>query len=351
MHRLILLALALAAALSAADPVTPPVGEPLAEPAGEGGDPFAEPKDGAKPAAAAAKRSTSHRAWTDALRAYCADKRLAVAEDTDGPVRLVNVGGASVPTAKVLAYAKQTLSGYELWTGQQQVFMAKQPEPDDIYHLVVFKNEADYIGLVDWLRAAKLLDKPEGEDLSKKTSGFPGPRVMFTKGDAVANIPGHWAIYATSCMALEAFYGARGGRRPPAWIREGMAAEMQRIQLKDINCTTIAYEDRKEASVDNWAKEVARLITTKDQMAITASEVTRLALKATPGAHYRQMWSLCTWVRGQCGATKGPDNKFLRLLLATAEGAASEAALEDVLKLKDPAMTAAWRAWAVAQKK
>ena len=128
------------------------------------------------------------------------------------------------------------------------------------------------------------------------------------------------------------------------------AAEMQRLQLKSIRCTTIAYEDRKDEAVENWAKEVARIISTRDQMAITASDVTRLSLNALPGAHYRQMWSLCAYVRGKCGTGKGAENPFLQLLTATAAGESSEVALKRILKLSDPTLTPAWRAWAVAQK-
>ena len=353
-----ILLLGIASLLTGADTPGPfgldPATEQEAPPVAPGADQQSPFGPDAKPGAgkpAPALRPTSHRPWTDGLRAYCTEKNLSLTETGDGPVRLLNIGGAAVKGEEVLAYAKQTLAGYEMWTAQQQAFMSKTLAEDDMYHLVVFKNDGDFSGLIDWLRAKQLLKAAEsGEDLVKKLGGFPALRVMFAKGEGVTRIPGHWAIYATSCLAIDAFYHARGEHRAPAWIREGMAAEMQRLQLKSIRCTTIAYEDRKDQAVENWAKEVARIISTRDQMAITASDVTRLSLNALPGAHYRQMWSLCAYVRGKCGTGKGAENPFLQLLTATAAGESSEVALKRILKLSDPTLTPAWRAWAIAQK-
>jgi len=363
MRCFLLLAVCLFVGLVAADPTPGPFGldpalddEAAPLPPADQGMPFGPGPSagGATPADASATpalRPTSHRPWTDALRAFCATKHVALTESGDGPVRLVLVGAANVKGDEILRLAKQTLEGYERWTGGQESFAAKVPLADDVYHLVVFASDGDYGAFVDHLRAEKMIGAPTGdEDLTKKLGGFPGTRTMFAKAGMVATIPGHWGIYATSCLAIDAFYRARGDHRAPPWIREGMAAEMQRIQLTDIRCTTIAYEDRKEAAVGNWAKEVARLISTNDQMAISASAITRLSLDALPGAHYRQMWSLCTYVRGICGATKGDKNRFHQLLVATANGASSESALKTVLKRSDPALTQAWRAWALAQK-
>ena len=74
---------------------------------------------------------------------------------------------------QILRLAKQTLDGYELWSGQQEIFSRKVPLESETYHLVVFKNDADYVALIDNFRAKKLMPAPTGnEDLAKKLSGL-----------------------------------------------------------------------------------------------------------------------------------------------------------------------------------
>jgi hypothetical protein len=317
------------------------------------------PKDSpeAKPEAAPAPTPTpeaaprgpiTHKPWSDALRAFCAARKLDIKEHGDLQVKLLLIGGAQAKTAEILRLAKQTLDGYELWSGQQEVFSRKVPVEAETYHLVVFKDDTDYTALIDDLRGKKLLDPPEGtEDLAKKLAGFPRPRMMFSKQMIASLIPENWAIYSTSCLALDAFYASRSDKkRGPAWIREGMAAEMQRLQCKgSIKCTTIAYEDNKEAAVDNWPREVANMLSRHDPKLITASSAMRLPLDALAGAHYRQMWSLLAFVRQNCGTKKGPENRFLRLLTATATGTDSVEAVKTILGVSDPGLTEKWHAW------
>lgn len=302
------------------------------------------------PAAAepAARGPVTHKPWSDELRAFCAERKLAIKEHGDLQVKLLLIGGAQAKAPDILRLAKQTLDGYELWSGQQEIFSRKVPVESETYHLVVFKNDADYIALIDHFRGKKLMAAPEGtEDLAKKVAGFPQPRMMFSKQPIAEILPENWAIYSTSCLALDAFYSSRSGkRRGPAWIREGMAAEMQRLQCKgSIKCTTIAYEDNKEAAVDNWPREVANMLSRHDPKLITASSAMRQQLDALAGAHYRQMWSLLAFVRQNCGTKKGPENKFLRLLVATAGGTDSVEAVKAILGVSDPGLTEKWHAW------
>jgi hypothetical protein len=317
----------------------------------DGDPPPAAPAPAPADAAAAPTfpRHVSHKPYTDALRAFCDDHKIAIT-DVGGPqVKLLNVGGAQVANpAEILRLAQQTLDGYEVWSGQQEIFTRKKVPADETYYLVVFKNDADYTGFIDHLRAQKLMAAPDGaEDLAKKLSGFPRPRVMFSKNALVSGLPDNWAIYSTSCLALDAFYLRYSDKRGPAWIREGMAAEMQRIQCKgQIKCTTIAYEDNKEVAVENWPREVANMIARHDPKLIAANDAMRRPLGSLAAAHYRQMWSLLAFVRQNCGTKKGPENPFYRLLQATAEGTDSETAVKNILGASDPALTDSWWAWA-----
>src|SRR5580658_1597923 len=174
-------------------------------PAGEGDPPPAQAP--ATPAVAEAfPRAVGHKPYTDALRAFCDERKIAIAEQGGPLVKLLLIGGAQVPNAgAILQLAQQTLDGYEMWSGQQEIFAHRKPSVDETYHLVVFKNDADYIALIDYLRAHALMPAPDGEDLAKKVSGFPRPRVMFSKNALVSLFPDNWAIYSTSCLALDAF--------------------------------------------------------------------------------------------------------------------------------------------------
>jgi hypothetical protein len=305
--------------------------------------------------AAVAHGPVLHKPWSDELRAFCASHKLEIKEQGDLQVKLLVIGGGQMEKGtEMLRLAKQTLDGYELWSGQQETFTRKIPIESETYHLVVFKNDADYVKLIDYYREKKLMPMPSGNvDLAKKLAGYPRPRMMFTKQSSVETVAENWAIYSTSCLAIDAFYASHNPQDPqkpqkrgPAWIREGMAAEMQRLQCKgSIRCTTIAYEENKEAGVDNWPNEVANMIKRNDPKQITATAAMRLSLDALPGSHYRQMWSLLSFVRQNCGTKKGPDNKFLRLLIATADGTSSENAVKTILGASDPSLTQRWHEW------
>lgn len=342
-HAFLLFVLACAVGWSAEEDAPFPPKDPVAE------KPAEEKADGKDAAAPVVRGPVTHKPWSDELRAFCAAHKLEIKEQGDLQVKLLLIGGAQAgKAADILRLAKQTLDGYELWSGQQEIFSRKVPVESETYHLVVFKNDADYVALIDNFRAKKLMPAPSGaEDLAKKLAGFPQPRMMFSKQQIAELIPENWAIYSTSCLALDAFYASRSDkRRGPAWIREGMAAEMQRLQCKGaIKCTTIAYEDRKEAAVDNWPREVANMLSRHDPMLITATAAMRQSLDALGGAHYRQMWSLLAFVRQTCGTKKGPENKFFRLLLATATGTDSETAVNTILGASDPSLTEKWHAW------
>ena len=102
-----ILLLGIASLLTGADTPGPfgldPATEQEAPPVAPGADQQSPFGPDAKPGAgkpAPALRPTSHRPWTDGLRAYCTEKNLSLTETGDGPVRLLNIGGAAATIEK-----------------------------------------------------------------------------------------------------------------------------------------------------------------------------------------------------------------------------------------------------------
>src|SRR5205823_5816837 len=123
------------------------------------------------------------------------------------------------------------------------------------------------------------------------------------------------SVYGASCMAIDGFFFERGSR-PPPWLREGLAADLQRrICANQVRVYTISYElsDQKDFS-DDWAKAMARMIGQNDKMLRPASDVMLMEVIKLPGQYYQQMWSLTSYLNNQAAAQKGPQNKLMRLL-------------------------------------
>jgi hypothetical protein len=319
----------------------------------EGGEAPAEPKPApadpkADPAPAAPVRLGNVNSLA-AVSAYAQSKGLAVSDLGSGPLRIRLLGKAAYPQAdKALELGKQALLGLETWTGKNGVLMPDKPADDEILWIAVFPDDGAYSGFIDFLGSkGRNFDKP---DLTKKAGGFPLARVMCVKPGTVQSVPLHYAVYTASCLTLDAFYGARK-QRPPAWIREGCGAELQRLLCDGkILMTTIDYEIASDRpKTEDWGAAVAELIAKRSPQATTASEVMRTTLEALAPPYYYQMWSFFAYTRGLCGAAKGPKNKFLALLEATAGGTSSDVALKQVLGRSDPALTGAWRAWATGE--
>jgi hypothetical protein len=323
------------------------------ERAKEGSDKIAEKQpDAAPPAATKAElKPTVNTVYLETLRAFCAQRGWAIAEHGKASVRAMLIGGAAVENFdKGMALANQALDGIEVWTGGQETFIAKAPKPEDLYWICVFAAPDQVSTWIDHLREKKMIAQPEGDDLYKKLLAFPGDRAYFTHVAHIGPIFEPFAVYSATCLAMDAFYMAHGIRRGPAWLREGMAAELQRTLCKSIPCTTIAYQDKAFPMSESWARDVATLIKKGDRQVRPASELMRLKLESLANVQYQQMWSLCSFVRGISGAKKGPDNKFRKLLEATASGTDSEAAMRSVYKLVDPAFSKGWCEWAAGQK-
>jgi hypothetical protein len=301
-------------------------------------------------AAAPAAQRVVNTGWLKAVEAYAQSRGMAVADVGAGPVRARLLGGAAYPEVeKALELGSQTLQGLEVWSGKNGVFLAEKPAEEDVLWLVVFPSADAYSGWVDFLQAKKITTMTD-PGLTKKTSGFPGGRTLFVKAEAVKMIPLHYAVYGASCMSLDAFYLSRGKSGPPPWIREGCLSEMQRLLCAGtIRSTTIAYQLGTEPVLtEGWGKEVAKLMRSGDKRAVSMSEVMRTNLDALAPVYYYQMWSGFSFVRSLCGSAKGPKNKFLAILDATAAGASSDLALKQVLGKADPGLSGAWREWAMS---
>lgn len=300
-------------------------------------------------AAASAPQRVVNTGWLKAVEAFAQSRGMAVADVGAGPIRARLLGGAAYPEVeKALDLGSQTLQGLEVWSGKNGVFLAEKPAEEDILWLVVFPSADAFSGWVDFLQEKKITAMTD-PGLTKKTSGFPGGRTLFVKAEAVKTIPLHYAVYGASCLSLDAYYRSRGPNPPPPWIREGCLSEMQRLLCGGtIRSTTIAYQLGTEPVLtENWGKEVAKLMRSNDKRAVSMSEIMRTSLDALAPVYYYQMWSGFSFVRGLCGAAKGPKNKFLALLEATATGTSSDNAVKQVLGRTDPALSGAWREWAM----
>lgn len=293
-------------------------------------------------------------AWMASVRAFAQGRGMKTSEQGQGAVRFLLLGGADPgDTKRAATLATQTLEHLEVWTGVQETFISKAPEPGEVFWLVVMPDGGAVAAFVDHQRAAGMMGPHvgEGEDLTKKLLAFPGPRMFFTYQEKVSRSLDEWAVYSTACMATDAFYRARDAKRfAPTWLREGLASQLQQLLCKRILCTTISYEDKAFPMSDNWSTDVAKLIRAGDKQATTASELMRMGLDALANVHYQQMWSLCTFLREAAGTVKGEKNRLRRIMDLTATGTSSEDAVKQVFGKGDPQLTKAWRTWAATAK-
>jgi hypothetical protein len=253
---------------------------------------------------------------------------------------------------RLLELGKKALAQLEDWAGKPGAFYREKMDPAEVYHLVVFSQDADYLAFVDDIRQKGVMRAPEeGDDLAKKVLGFAVPRCLFTTDTQVRKSIENWMVYSTSSVAVDAFYASYGKRSAPAWLREGVNAELQRqLCSGQVLWHTIAYEVNEAQLSGNWAKDVINLIKKNDPMLKKASEVMDLDLIRMPSAHYKQMWSLCQLVRKGADGKKAAENKFFKILETTAEGTSSQDAVKTLFKASDPELTQVWHQWAFQQK-
>lgn len=299
------------------------------------------------------KREVTHVAVTTPLDQYCIQKDLAKDVQGTGPVRTMVIGKANLPEAKkVIQMGEQTLQALDIWTGGQKAFVSAENDPKELYYIILFVKDQDYLGFIDYLRQLKILGAPDGrDDLTKALLNFSGPRTMVIVAQKVLRHPDNFAIHCVTCMAINAFFLERGDESSPAWLHEGLSAELQRTFCKgQVLWSSISYEMSSPEMQGNWAQDVANMIKKNDKMLRPASQVLEFNLASLPGAHYKLMWSLCKLLVQTAKNKKGPKNKFLMLLEELAAGTQAAEAIKKVYGVADPKLTRVWFNWALAQK-
>lgn len=318
------------------------------------GDP---PKDApaaapAAPAAPAAKARTTvtNAALRTALDGYVAKRGLKVEKRVAPGVEVLVVGGGTFDVDGMIGTAQQTLAGLEIWTGRNRTFLRDPHPPEENILLVAFSDAGQQTGFLDHAGGKRGGDGGDA-DLARKVAAVTFVRGNVAKPEVPQRIPRHWAAFSTAGLAISAFYAERGAK-PPVWLREGLAAEMQRLQCaNEIHMTTVAYELGDNRDGKDWPETMAKLIEARDRLLFPANGVMLADLQAMPAATYRQCWSLATFVRARCGSTAGAGNRLLALLEDTATGTSSAQAVKKATGLEDPALTRTWHAWALENRK
>lgn len=305
-----------------------------------GDEPAAEPAGPAEPTPISA---ATHLAD---LQARFGD---AVSIQGKGSFRFVTVGAVTIPNAdRLLGLAEQVIKGLELWSGRQD-FFTPPAHDDGLCYLIIFKTKGDFESFVDFLRKERGLQKPDGEDLTKKLSSLWLPRGFGTVSEKFLPIAEHFTVNLATGILVKTFFQQRGEVLPPPWLIEGMRSEMEILltKAKTPRITTIAYEmnNNKELPPNNWLQAMSQLIAKPTASVKTASDVMLIELIQSSRADYIQMWSLNLFLR-QAGGGNGDKNKFAKLLTAIASGSSSRDAVIDVYGLDDPQLTRAWHQWA-----
>ena len=273
-----------------------------------------------------------------------------------GGFRAVLLGTPSTPELeKFVQMGCDALTRLEVWTGRPKVFVAAPGSPQTLRYMVLIKDEGVFNEWVDFGRSKGVIKPPEASgDLAKKLKGFAMPGAMISTADRLANIGGNFAVYSAACVSLDQIAAAQGRRRLPAWLREGLSSELQRAIAGAPRCTTISYQasDTKESNTENWMADVKVILreTKPGGRALTAEQVVNSSTDMISGSTYRQMWSVCTFLRviseGK-GKTKGKNgNPLWSVIESTAKDGVSMPAITAAYGIKPAEFDAAWRSWA-----
>ncbi|MBA2479024.1 MAG: hypothetical protein H0V44_00040 [Planctomycetes bacterium] len=286
-----------------------------------------------------------------AVARFCAERGLAIDDRGDGAMRVRLCGGAKLTDLDLgLKNSDKALRLLDEWTGCNSLFVIRPLAPQDVYWVVIFATRAQIDDWIDWCRQHKLLAPPEGGvDLAKACQGFTSIRTTYGH---IATIDPLWdckSVYATSCMAVDAYFYERSAIAP-SWIREGLAAELQLMICGRVGVTSVAYALKDKPDSLGWGSIIAQLIRKRDRQIRPASELMRTGLSGLPNLSYLQMWSLCRSLRTSQPSIAGPANPFARLINATANGMASEAAVAEVYEATEPRLSTVWQQWALKQK-
>ncbi len=280
------------------------------------------------------------------LRSFCAGRGLAIAETQGRAVRLLLIGGVNADAKQLVEHADLALKGLETWTGEPKAFMREPMPADEVYTLAIFPDAGARDAFIDTAFA--------GGDtgLARKCGSLSFARGNFTDV-RILPIARWWAVFSTSCAAIDAFHAERGQKKSPPWLREGLGCELQRLVCdQQVRMYSISYQENANVTLDgDWPKDIAKLLASKSQLVIPAGNVMLADTVGLPTEHYKQMWSLATCLKGMARNQRGPDNKLLRVFCATAQGKASYDAVKGAFELEDPGLTKVWHGWAAQGRK
>ena len=289
------------------------------------------------------------------IRQFGKEKNLSPEFIGLGAFRAVICGDTDrTQLAKNLQLGNAALERLERWSGNQQAFIKPGISEAGAYYLLLMREESTFNSWVDYGRSRSVIEPAgDGQDLVKKLKGFAMPGAMVSTMDRLESIGGQFSVYAASCVALDRIAAANGSKkRLPAWLREGMAAELQRQLTGTIRCTTISYQtnDSPDATSDNWMADVKVILRDRKpgSKAMTAEEVLGAGTDMISGSTYRQMWSLCTFLRIGSDAKAKPKSPTLiwKVIQATASGTESMAAIKEAYGITPAQLNAAWQKWA-----
>ncbi len=273
-----------------------------------------------------------------------------------GPFRALQFGVADHPDLqKHVDLGCEALARLERWTGNPRYFIPETPDAASACWMVLIKDDGVFNAWVDFGRTAGAIKPAENSgDLAKTLKGFAMPGAMISTTDRLKNIGANFAVYSAACVALDRLATSHGRRRLPAWLREGLAAELQRELAGSPRCTTISYQanDSKEATTDNWMADVKTILRERNPggRALTADQVLTSTTDLISPSTYRQMWSLCTFLRviSDISAKPKTTTKFWAVMQATAEGTDSMEAISKIYGITPANLDVAWNKWANA---
>lgn len=317
-----------------------------------------EPSAAAAGSAAAAPADNPMRHYLNTvslewLRHSWAAHGLTATEIGHGRVRMLAIGGPEPEFDHAIAQGEVCLDGLELITGNHNTFTTPSPAPGEIFYVVMYQTQDQCRQLVDDLRAAKHLPPPATPDLMREHPNFPMSRVLIVSLENSRPILDETCVYGVACLCMDGFFISRKGpkARPPTWLREGLAADMQQLICKRITCTTIAYEDKTFPRSDNWNHDVKALQASGSNLNKSPHELMALGLDALPNVFYEQMYSLERYVRTCCGVQKASKpSKLLQLLEALAQDESGIEAIHHVLGRSERQFTDGWVAWVAEQR-
>jgi len=273
-----------------------------------------------------------------------------------GGFRALLLGTPSTPDLeKFVLMGCDTLARLEVWTGKPKVFVPATGSTQALRYMVLIKDDGVFNAWVDFGRSkGAIRPAEESGDLAKKLKGFAMPGAMISTVDRLAHIGSQFAVYAAACVSLDQIAAAHGQRRLPAWLREGLSSELQRAIAGSTRCTTISYQasDAKESNTDNWMADVKIILrdTKPGGRAMSAEQVVGSGTDMISGSMYRQMWSVCTFLRvmsdGKTKAKSKNGNPLWSVIQSVAKDGNSMPAITAAYGITAAELDAAWRSWA-----